>query len=73
VHLSDVLHRRTSLAFTGSLTAGLVDEIARVVGGVLGWDDAERTAQITAALDRLRDAHQVDLRVDAAKEAPAFS
>ncbi|MBF4569904.1 glycerol-3-phosphate dehydrogenase/oxidase [Plantibacter sp. VKM Ac-2880] len=73
VHLSDVLHRRTSLAFTGSLTAALVDELARVVGGVLGWDDAERTAQIEAALDRLRDAHQVDLRLGTSQEAPAFS
>ncbi|MGG7509537.1 glycerol-3-phosphate dehydrogenase/oxidase [Plantibacter sp. YIM 135249] len=62
VRLADVLHRRTSLAFTGSLTAPLVDEIADALAHALGWTADERAAEIAAALDHLATANQVDLR-----------
>ena len=44
--LSDVVHRRTRLAFTGALTEPLVAEIADHLQPLLGWDAQEKTRQI---------------------------
>lgn len=61
VHLADVVFRRTSLAFTGALSPLLLDELAEVVGGELGWDDATRAAEIEATRRVLADRHGVVL------------
>lgn len=61
VTLLDVLKRRTSLAFTGSLTYGLLTEIAAELATVLGWTDAQTTAQIDAAVAELRAMNSVEL------------
>jgi glycerol-3-phosphate dehydrogenase len=61
VHLSDLVLRRTSLAFTGTLTRPLLEELADIAGAELHWDAEKRSAEIDAALDILRDRHGVDL------------
>jgi glycerol-3-phosphate dehydrogenase len=62
VHLDDLLLRRTSLAFVGGLTRGLVEEVADIAAAELGWDAARRDAEITAVTELLRDRHGVALR-----------
>ena len=61
VHLIDVVLRRTSLAFTGALTAPLLDELAEVVGAELGWDAGRRADEIAAARELLAERHGVEL------------
>lgn len=45
VHLVDVALRRTTLAFTGALNEEGSNELAAIVGDVLGWSLAERAAE----------------------------
>lgn len=45
-HLSDVVHRRTSLAFSGQLSHDLVRELAAVMAPECGWSDEEVTKQM---------------------------
>ncbi|WP_104191183.1 glycerol-3-phosphate dehydrogenase/oxidase [Cryobacterium sp. Y82] len=61
VRLSDVLLRRTSMAFVGAVTTPLIEEIARVVAPVLGWDAARRAEEIELARATLMDVHGVNL------------
>jgi len=58
-HLDDLLLRRTSLAFEGRVTSGLVDELAQVVGEVRGWDADIRAFETTRVVGILRDRHGV--------------
>ena len=57
VHLDDVLLRRTSLAFTGAVTAESAQEVAEVIAPVMGWDaaatadEARRAVQAVHAAD----------------------
>lgn len=46
VTLSDVVHRRTSLAFSGQLSHALVKEIAQAVAPVLGWSATDVAREI---------------------------
>ena len=50
VHLDDLLQRRTSIAFTGRVTAESAAEIAAAVAPVLGWDADVRAAEVERAL-----------------------
>jgi glycerol-3-phosphate dehydrogenase len=61
VHLTDVLLRRTSMAFVGSLSEDLLEELADLIAPVLGWDADRRLAEVALAVDVLRDAHGVQL------------
>lgn len=61
VHLLDLVQRRTSIAFTGSLTAPLLDELADLVGDELGWDDGRRAAEVAHARRLLAERHGVTL------------
>lgn len=58
-HLVDVLIRRTSLAFRGLVTGELLNEIAEVLSGQLGWDPAKRNAEIQHAQEVLLRFHGV--------------
>ncbi|MFH5877531.1 glycerol-3-phosphate dehydrogenase/oxidase [Arthrobacter sp. NA-172] len=58
-HLVDVLIRRTSLAFRGLVTGELLNEIAEVLGGQLGWDSAKRESEIHHAQEVLLRFHGV--------------
>ena len=59
--LDDVLLRRTSLAFEGRATEGLLMELAEIVGTALGWDQGIRDEQLASTRRILRDQHGVDL------------
>jgi glycerol-3-phosphate dehydrogenase len=61
VHLIDLVLRRTSIAFTGSVTGPLLDELAGIVGDELGWDAARRAAEVAATRDVLAARHGVEL------------
>lgn len=47
VSLSDVLYRRTTLAFSGQLTPALVAEIAGVMASMMGWDAGDTAREIS--------------------------
>jgi glycerol-3-phosphate dehydrogenase len=61
VHLDDLLLRRTLLGYLGQLTHPLVDEMANALGEALGWDDAQKKAEVTRTLGILADRHGVQL------------
>ena len=60
-HLIDVLIRRTSLAFRGLVTGELLNEVADVLAGPLGWDAATRAAEIHHAQEVLERFHGVQV------------
>ena len=59
--LMDLLLRRTSLAFVGSMSPETLEEVAAAAAPALGWDAAHTRAEIETATAQLRDAHRVDL------------
>jgi len=61
VHLSDVVLRRTSLAFTGRADLDALRVLADVLAPLLGWDDDRRDEEIRDTVALLRDAHGVAL------------
>ena len=61
VRLVDVLLRRTSLAFRGLVTAALLEELADLLGEVLGWDADRRAQERDDARLYLADRHGIDL------------
>ena len=58
-HLVDVLIRRTSLAFRGLVTGELLNEVAEILSGPLGWDGARRAMEISHAQEVLQRFHGV--------------
>ena len=60
-HLVDVLIRRTSLAFRGLVTGELLNEVADILSGPLGWDAARRAAEISHAQEVLQRFHGVQV------------
>lgn len=71
VHLSDLIYRRTSLAFVGALTAPLLAELAELMGETLGWTSARRAEEIATTTRDLAALHDVTL--EAATSATATS
>lgn len=59
VHLPDLLLRRTSIAFTGSITPALLEELADVMAEQLGWDALTRDAEVLDTRTLLATAHGV--------------
>ena len=72
VHLSDLFLRRTSLAFTGSVTVPLVHEIGEIAANALGWSPNRRAEEEDAFLAELADAHRVQLESGDGSEAAAL-
>ncbi|MGM7697030.1 FAD-dependent oxidoreductase [Microbacterium sp. A84] len=66
-HVADVVFRRTSLAFTGNVDAGVVRTIAGALAPLLEWDATRVAAEIDDTSAQLRDAHGVNI----AAEVPA--
>ncbi|MDZ4089765.1 MAG: glycerol-3-phosphate dehydrogenase/oxidase [Arthrobacter sp.] len=60
-HLIDVLIRRTSLAFRGLVTGELLNEVADILSGPLGWDAATRSSEITHTQEVLKRFHGVQV------------
>lgn len=61
VHLSDLVLRRTSLAFTGRADLDTLRILADALAPIAGWDDARREQELRDTVELLRDAHGVDL------------
>ena len=64
VRLIDVLLRRTSIAFVGGANTAVIEELADVVGPILGWDAARRASEIDNARGILADVHGIALTPD---------
>jgi glycerol-3-phosphate dehydrogenase len=62
VHVDDLLLRRSTLAWLGQVTRPLVEELAEIMSGRLGWSAAQTQAEVRRTLDLLKDHHGVDLR-----------
>jgi glycerol-3-phosphate dehydrogenase len=60
-HLVDVLIRRTSLAFRGLVTGELLNEVADLLAEPLGWEAADRAAEIHHAQEVLKRYHGVEV------------
>ena len=72
VHLTDLVLRRTSMAFRGELSLALLDELAGVLAPVLGWDAARAALEVELTVALLRDLHGVELEsVGTASASPA--
>jgi len=72
VHLLDVFLRRTSLAFTGSVSLGVVREIGEIAAMTLGWSPNRRSEEEDAVIAELADAHRVHLESEDGSEAAAL-
>lgn len=59
VHVSDVVLRRTTLAFVGAIKGADLREIAQALGSELGWSPARVKAEAKACAEELRDFHSV--------------
>lgn len=61
VHLQDVILRRTNHAFTGSVSTELLEELAHIVGGALGWSTARVGREVSGAARELAAGHGIRL------------
>ena len=61
LHVADVLQRRSPLAIRGLLSLPLITATARVMGGELGWTEAQTQSEITRFLSDLATWHGVTL------------
>ena len=59
--LDDFLLRRSSLAMLGLLTRPLLEELATILGEVLGWSPQEQQAEVARTIDLLAKRHRVQL------------
>lgn len=59
--LEDVILRRTLMAFEGRTSRAAIEEVADVVAGALGWDRAERNAQVEETVTLMRERHRVSV------------
>jgi glycerol-3-phosphate dehydrogenase len=60
-HLADVLQRRGPLAIRGLLSMPLITATARVMGGELGWSEAQTQTEVIQFLSDLATWHGVTL------------
>lgn len=56
-HLDDFLLRRSMLAMLGRVTPEMTEELAKILGNVLGWDDEQKAAEVRRTLSILADRH----------------
>ena len=65
VRLTDIVLRRTSIAFVGDATGEVLAELADALAPLMGWDATRRDAEVEAAVQLLNDAHGLSLAVPA--------
>jgi glycerol-3-phosphate dehydrogenase len=46
-HLEDLVNRRTNLAFTGSMSTALLQELSSIMQNPLGWDQSKSSSEVT--------------------------
>ncbi|MDF2442476.1 MAG: glycerol-3-phosphate dehydrogenase [Subtercola sp.] len=61
VHLTDVVLRRTIVAFVGGLTQPVFDELSEIVGGKLGWSAEQLADERKLAAENLSFFHGLTL------------
>ncbi|GIG54112.1 glycerol-3-phosphate dehydrogenase/oxidase [Demequina activiva] len=59
--VSDILQRRTSLAFEGRVTREVVERVADAMAPRMGWDEAQRARQVARCVSELADGHGVEI------------
>lgn len=59
VHVSDILLRRTTMAFDGHVNLALIVEIARILGDIFGWSDARARDEVAETARILAEDHGV--------------
>jgi len=60
-HLDDFLLRRSMLAMTGRITREMIEELAKILGNVLGWNEEQRAVEVQRTLSILTDRHGLRL------------
>jgi glycerol-3-phosphate dehydrogenase len=60
VHLDDFILRRSMLGKLGYVTAAGLEELGRLVGQTLGWDEAKIRQEINRVIEILRTKHRMD-------------
>lgn len=55
LHLSDLVRRRSVITFLGQATPDVLEEIATIMGRILGWDESQREAEIAMALTEAKN------------------
>ncbi len=60
VHLDDFILRRSMLGKLGHVTAEGLEELGRLVGQTLGWDEAKTRQEISRVIEILRTKHRMD-------------
>ncbi len=53
-HLTDVILRRSVIALLGRATKPALEELAEIVGGVLGWDSQRKAKEVEQALAEVK-------------------
>jgi len=61
VHLDDLILRRSALGMSGLVTRPLLEELATVIGEVLGWSTQEQQAELARTIELLERRHRVHL------------
>jgi glycerol-3-phosphate dehydrogenase len=60
-HLDDFVLRRSMLGMLGRVNREMIDELARVIGNALGWNEEQKAAEVARTLSILVDRHGVQL------------
>jgi glycerol-3-phosphate dehydrogenase len=60
-HLDDFVLRRSLLAMLGRVTREMIEELARALGNVLGWNAEQKEAEVARTLSILAERHGVRL------------
>jgi len=61
VHITDIVLRRTTVAFVGGLTQAAFDEISALMADTLGWSPEQHDAERVFAVDELSRLHGLTL------------
>ena len=61
VHVDDLLLRRSTLAWLGEASRGLIEEMAAIMGDYFGWNAAQKKAEVEHTLKILKEKHGVIL------------
>jgi glycerol-3-phosphate dehydrogenase len=59
IHLDDLILRRSLLGMLGLIDGDLLQQLAQIVGGVLGWSTAKTQQEIERTADILQHKHGV--------------
>ncbi len=60
-HLDDFVLRRSMLGMLGRVTREMIEELARVLGNELGWNEEQKAAEVARTLSILAERHGVRL------------